>query len=61
MRVEKLRQFHLFATIFWALCVIPTVIWWHDSILWVAFLSIWANVATHWGAWGAARAEEASE
>ena len=39
----------------WALSAIPTLLWWRDSILWVAFMSIWANVASHWAAAEAAR------
>ena len=57
---RRFRAFHLCATGFWLSMVVPTVLWWHDSILWVAFMSIWANVATHWGAWQASRAEVAS-
>ncbi len=55
----SLARVHLSLTGLWALAVIPTVIWWHDSILWVAFISVYANVATHWGAYQASRAEQA--
>lgn len=46
-----LRHFHGLAVITWAALVIPTLIWWKDSVLWVALMSIWANVAAHWSAW----------
>lgn len=52
------RTFHLIATTVWVILAIPTVIWWKDSILWVAIMSVWANVVGHWGAYQAARAEE---
>lgn len=44
----------------WLLLVIPTLLWWRDSILWVSFMSLYANVAAHWGAAQAAEADEHS-
>jgi hypothetical protein len=32
------------------LLVLPTVLWWQDSILWVLLLSLYANVYTSIGA-----------
>lgn len=52
---------HASATILWALLSIPTLIWWRESILWVAFMSLYANVASHWAAWQATRAEKAQQ
>lgn len=43
------------------LLIIPTMIWWKDSILWVALMSVWANVVSHGTAWQAARAEVAAK
>jgi hypothetical protein len=34
--------------------------WW-ESIAFVSFASIYANMATHWSAWQAARAEAQEE
>jgi hypothetical protein len=45
-------------TVLWALTVVPTLIWWKDSILWVALMSVWANVASHFAAWQGSRAED---
>lgn len=53
-----MRRAHIVLTILWALAAIPTLLWWRDSILWVAFMSLWANVASHWAAYQASRAEE---
>jgi hypothetical protein len=50
-------KFHLVAVGVWAVLIIPTVLWWKESILWVACMSIWANVAAHWSAFQGARAE----
>ena len=50
-------RFHAGATGTWVTLAIPTVMWWSTSILWVGLMSIWANVAGHWSAWQASRAE----
>jgi len=44
----------------WAAALLPTLIWWKESILWVAFMSLYANFATHWSSYQGARAEKAS-
>lgn len=55
------RRFHGIMTMVWAMLITPTVLLWHSSILWVALMSVWANMATHFGAYQAARSEVASE
>lgn len=52
-----LRHFHAGAVIVWILLIIPTVLFWKEAILWLAIMSVWANIAAHWSAWQAARAE----
>jgi hypothetical protein len=44
----------------WAALLVPTLLWWRDSILWVAAMSLYANFIGHWSAYQAARAEEAA-
>jgi hypothetical protein len=51
------QRFHLVATLAWCLLVVPTLLWWRQSILWVAFMSLYANMVGHWSAYQAARAE----
>ena len=58
--VRYLRRFHATMTIVWLLLVIPSLLWWKNSILWVIVLSVWANMAAHFGAWQGARAEDAA-
>jgi hypothetical protein len=53
--------FHKAMTVIWIVLIIPTLLWWRESILWVAFMSLYANIATHWGAYQSARAEKAAE
>ena len=47
-------------TILWGLALLPTLLWWKDSILWVGLMSCWANMASHFSGWQAVRAEQAS-
>jgi hypothetical protein len=56
----KFKTFHLFMMAVWASLAIPTLIWWKESILWVAFMSLYANIASHWGAYQGSRAEESN-
>lgn len=58
--VAALRRFHAGMTALWLVLAVPSVLWWKDSILWVIVLSVWANVASHFGAWQGARAEDAA-
>jgi hypothetical protein len=51
-------RFHLVATFVWAALAVPTVLWWRDSVFWVALMSLYANLVGHWAAYQAARAEE---
>lgn len=55
---RALKRFHGAMTLAWAVLVLPTVLWWRESILWVALMSVWANLASHFAAYQATRAEE---
>lgn len=61
MKARHLRHFHAIATLIWLSLVVPTVLWWSESILWVGLMSAWANAAGHFAAWQSTRAEEAAE
>jgi hypothetical protein len=50
-------EFHKYATFTWILLVIPSFLWWKESIAWVVFMSVWANVAGHWSSYQASRVE----
>lgn len=50
-------RFHLIAAGIWAALIIPTLIWWRESIFWVAFMSLYANLVGHLSAYQGARAE----
>lgn len=45
-RVETgMLWFNLASTLIWALLIVPTLLWWRESILWIALMSVWANFA----------------
>jgi hypothetical protein len=55
---RALRYFHLAMTVVWALLLVPTLGWWRGSVTWVALMSVWANIASHFSAWQATRTEQ---
>lgn len=57
MTAKGLCRLHMALAGVWALLGVPTVLWWKESILWVAGMSLWANVVGHLSAYDAARAE----
>jgi hypothetical protein len=52
------RHVHAALTVAWFCAVVPTLLWWSESVLWVALMSCWANAAAHFSAWQGARGEE---
>jgi hypothetical protein len=57
----KASHFHFAMAGVWALLAIPTLLIWKDSILWVATMSLYANLIGHVSSAQAARSEEAEE
>lgn len=55
------RHFHLGMMIVWAVLLVPTLLWWTESVLWVAIMSLYANFVGHFSAYQAARSEEAQK
>lgn len=61
LQVFSTPRFHLSMAYIWMLLIIPTLIWWKSSILWVASMSLYANFIGHWSAYQAARAERTAD
>ena len=62
MTANRQASIHKYITILWIVLIIPSLVWWRDSVPWLVFMSVWANVASHWSSWQGARAEiEASK
>lgn len=55
---KQWKWFHRGMALIWLGLAIPTLLYWSESILWIAFMSLYANVAAHWGAAQAAEADE---
>ena len=58
---RRLAHLHLIMTCVWAALLVPTLVWWRDSLLWVIAMSLYANFVGHFSAWQAARAEVHAE
>ena len=58
MSATQLKWLHLTAAVIWGIISIPTVLWWKESVLWVALVSCYANTIAHLAAYDAARAED---
>lgn len=41
------RRGHACAVVLWVGLIVPTLLFWSDSVLWIALMSIWANIAAH--------------
>lgn len=41
------QKFHLTMAVVWALLLIPTIMYWRNSVLWVGFMSIYACIFIH--------------
>jgi hypothetical protein len=55
------RRVHAALTAVWVLLIPPSVIWWRNSIPYLVAVSVYANLAGHWAAWEAAKAEQATK
>lgn len=51
-------EFHLLMSGVWMFLLIPTLLWWPNSVLWVLVISLYANFASHLSAYQAAKAEK---
>ena len=58
LKARHYRKIHAVLTIVWALLAIPTMLWWQESVAWVVWMSLWANVSGHWACSQASRAED---
>lgn len=56
--LKYLRYYHLAMMIVWPILMIPTIIWWKNSVVWVAALSLYANFASEFAAWHGANTEK---
>lgn len=58
---QIMKRVNLTLVFVWILMGIPTVLWWKESVLWVAIMSLYANIVGHWSAFQGSRAEVQAE
>lgn len=56
-RALLMRRAHGLAALVWAVLVVPSLLWWKDSVPYVVAVSVYANLVNHLAAWQAARVE----
>lgn len=45
----------------WGVLLVPTILLWKESLVWLVFMSWYANFVGHFSGWDAARAEVSSD
>ena len=55
------RNANLLLCLLWIILIVPTVLFWTDSVPWIVFMSLWANIASHFAGWTAGRTEVKQE
>lgn len=59
---RRVKSLNGWLTLAWCLAVPLTfVLGWESSVTWVVAISLWANIASHFAAWVAGRAEVAAD
>lgn len=54
---EVHAKMHLILTIFWSIMIIPTLLWWTQSVPYLVALSIYAVIVSHFSSYEATRSE----
>jgi hypothetical protein len=57
-RANREAKTHLGLAFMWVALILPTLLFWSSSILWILMISIYANIVGHWSAYQAAHAEK---
>lgn len=57
MNAEVTYRLHASLAVIWLLMTIPTWYLWRTNLFWIAFISLYANFVSHWGAYQAVLAQ----
>lgn len=60
-RVNNSALVHGSLLVVWVLLIIPTLLWWRESVTWIVFMSLYAIIVSHAGAIEAALAKAQAE
>jgi hypothetical protein len=55
------QYIHLTSAYIWLVLCIPGLLWWKESVPFLVFASLWANVVGHFSSAQAARAERKAD
>jgi hypothetical protein len=50
-------NFHLVLTLTWIIMIVPTLLWWTQSVPYLVFMSLYAIITGHFSSYEATRAE----
>lgn len=54
-------RIHVVLALVWVCLIVPTLLFWSNSILWILIISIYANIGAHFSAYEAAKNEGIDE
>lgn len=60
MTAASFRRVHAAMTVVWAVLLVPSVVWWKHSLVWIVLMSCYANFAGHFAAYQGSRSEDES-
>lgn len=52
------RRFHIAMMVVWGVLLVPSLMLWRESLVWIVAMSWYANFVGHFSSWQAARAED---
>lgn len=58
---KTVMKLQAFFTVAWVCLVIPSLTIWKESVPWLVFMSVWANVGAHAAGWISAIGNEKQE
>lgn len=50
-------KFNKYMLVVWAILLVPSLLWWQTSIVWLVFMSWYANTVGHWSGFTSAKTE----
>ena len=59
-KLSNHEKLHLGLTLLWVVLMFPALVWWKQSVPFLVFVSVYANIAGHYAAYEAARGERRS-
>jgi hypothetical protein len=58
MKPKTRARVYLAVSAIWGLLLVPSIIWWRESVVWLVVMSWYANFGTSLSGWEAAKAAQ---